>query len=378
MKKLKKSPTASYLLRQKRRELERLLGRIQSLAGGRLFKFKNQLFGSKELTKELFKYFEGKVSYKFSIGAYRVSIKMQIYPLIDNPTVSCVITKRGKEIITRASVSTVYSKSDNPSLICQDLEIVFGHVIRMLGEYYLYSNSEPGPEPIVSLFDALVKDRAKKEGKIAPKWDNLFAEKVHKMYHGGEVETLRKLLKKKYAEQRQNAISEVLPLLHAKGREFVIYAKAQKRAFDPSMDILEKLEKGIIRGSHSFIIPTSEGAAPVERKVFLFVYESLFYFHANIFFNILEKAGWGGSILVATGNYPTVHQFMDTKQIDFIVQGQLGMWHDKDLYYEELCNRKDAHEWKSKILKCKFGGEEEIEYWADKLSPEKLLKVVNA
>ena len=373
----KKSPNASYILRQKRRELERLLGRIQSLAGGRLFKFKNQLVDSKELAKGLFKSFKGQASYKFSIGIYQVSIKMQIHPLKDNPAVSCVVTKRGKEIITRGSVSTSYSKSDNLSLNCQDLEVVFRHVIDMLGLYPLYSNNEPGPEPIKSLFDALVRDRAKKEGKIAPKWSDVFAERVHEMYHQGEVEALRKLLKKQYAKQRQNAIPEVLPLLHAKGRKFMAYAKAQQRALDPNMDILEKLEKGIIGGSHFFIIPTNEGAPPVERKVFLFVYESLFYFHANIFLDILEKAGWGGSILVATGNYPTVHQFMDTKQIDFIVQGRLGMWHDKDLYYEELCNRKDAHEWKSKILKCKFGDEEEIEYWADKLLPEKLLKVVN-
>lgn len=368
------TPRAANVLRKKRRQLERLLSLIQSLSAGRLFKSDNQLLGSKELTKKLFRSFQGEASHTFSIGPYRVSIKMQIPPLNKGPVLVWQI-KRGRKMIGWGSCATCYSQSKKLSPQAQDLEIIFWDVIDLLGSYSLTFNPE-GDESNISLFTALVNERAVQEGKPAPKWLPGFSDLAHKLQYKGEVDALRKLLRKQYAIQRREGFPEVRTLFYARGREFIAYAKWQKRALDPNIDILEKLEKGFIRGDYFTVIPVRMGSTLVGRKVFLFVYEYFLSSHVEIFQEILDKAGWGGSILIATGNYPTIHQFMDSKQVDFIVQGSLGMWHDKDLYSEELYYRDDAKEWKDKILKCKISreDEDEIGYWVEQLLPKKLLK----
>jgi hypothetical protein len=136
----------------------------------------------------------------------------------------------------------------------------------------------------------------------------------------------------------------------------------------------KKLEKEIICSEYFTVVPTEESASPVERKVFLFVFEYMLPFQIKTFLEILKKAGWGGSVLIVTGNYPTVHLLMNTKQVDFVVQGRLGIWHDKDLFLEELCDRKDADEWRKKVLKCEFDDDGNVNYWQKQFLPEKLLK----
>jgi hypothetical protein len=95
----------------------------------------------------------------------------------------------------------------------------------------------------MSLFEALVKDRAKKEKKPMPKFSNGFGEKAHRIEREGDVSRLKKLLKKENRIQLQNPIPEVLPLFHSYNRGMIRQARAIQRILDPSIDILEKTGK---------------------------------------------------------------------------------------------------------------------------------------
>ena len=151
----------------------------------------------------------------------------------------------------------------------------------------------------------------------------------------------------------------------------------ENKLLDPNINILDKIKRGLIPGDIFYSeVPAIEGTPKVELKTFLFVHELFKEDHAKLFLKVLEKAGWGGSLLIGVCQESTTDDMLDTKQIDFIIAGRLGRNHKKNLYREYLINRSDADYWRERYFICEITNEDESGIYAHGFWPSEIYKAL--
>jgi hypothetical protein len=291
------------------------------------------------------------VNYEFSIETYRVTIEMGNNN-IEDPFCKVKLYKQEQIVENLHCITlTAWSKLFKHEKMMTCIE----QLLDQIGRKGMYSHSSDK----LSVLGHIVTDKSVTAGKKVPAWFNSRRKEIEGYTAAGNVSGMELLLNEEYAKQQEYILPTALQILHNFGAELLKNCKRIKKLTDSRISLLDKIQLHIAHGSFSVMrVPIVKGISPNERKTFLLSCRD--EYQIDLIAQVLAQAGWAGSLLIASSNFPSIHEILDTKQADYVLQSELGHSHEKDLYEEELKLRPDSEELKGKVLQCLVSRRESI------------------
>ncbi|MBP6912641.1 MAG: hypothetical protein KBB86_01770 [Candidatus Pacebacteria bacterium] len=307
------------------------------------------------------------VSYEFSIDTYRISIEMGLEKSEYASPFCYVNLYNNEELKERLtfSTSTSWSKIFKLDRKQNCLKLL----LQILGD----EGMKPGwgSNDKLSVLGHIITDKSATEGKQVPVWFDKRRREIRSYVNSGNVPSLKKLLQQEYAKQKANILPNAMQLLHNFGADLLKDCERIKKLIDPRISLLDKIHLNVAKGCFDIaVIPRTKGVSANERKTFLLAFRN--EYQVELITKVLSQAGWAGSLLVASLNFPSIHEILDTKQADYVMQSELGHSHEKDLYDEELKGRTDNKDLKGKILQCHISRDEDIKRYAEDFTQDKI------
>lgn len=363
----------TYICNSKANELAKTFQYIQNILGGQDYFFKSNPITPKKLAKFFCTPFKGQnVFYKFSIDKYMVSVKMGFgKDEYKNPFSKIKIYKNGRCVKILTS-STLSNWSDIISVRFQKMQYCFSGMFEKIGTRYSMKLGMGSSD--LSFFGHIVTDKSKKELKSLPTYFSDSNRKNRRMcVRTGDLVGLKKNLRKEYAKQKPIVLPEAMKIMYQWGSELINECKNYIKVLDPSVSIIDKIHGNVVGGSHHIQrIPKTEGVIPNRsNKVFLLSHRD--DYQVNLIAQVLAHAGWEGSVLISSVNFPSIMDVLETGQTDYIIQSSLGRSHEKDLYQEEICKYlPDAEHYNGKVLTCEIYSRDHILSYAKDFTEEKI------
>lgn len=342
-------------------ELTDIFIRVQNLLGGTPYFFNEKTIDPKKLASRLLRRFKGKkeVKYQFAIGSINVGIELRLNDEDNIHSVGYKISmfySMNKERLVFFNSTSGCLASNTTSMLFLDASrefVLFDCVLEAMGENYLmkpWATSSTEKEPRTTLFGYAAKVASDTLGKELPK-DFENGKSLNIMARDGKMRQLKLALKKAYKNQSKLVLPELMIVLSHKGDQYIANCKNVRMSMSPKTSLFQKLDYWM---NHSITTVQVPGAVKDKQKIFILCYNDSDGDPVGVFSNILANAGFGGSWILATQNFPSVADLLLTQQIDYICQTSLGHGGWKELFLDEIMRHtEDAkhHLWKNKVIK---------------------------
>lgn len=359
------------ILKEKAKALVKLLVYLRKFFPGLAYTFTGSEITEKALAGSILKQLlaEDRFSLEFEIGQYRAQLNLGIEEgKYENPYCR-VDLFNNEDPKDDCILSCMTSWSELFKL--QRKVYVMNFLLKAMGSEGVYPKWPYDKK--MSVLGHIVNDISKTEGKKLPAWFDKKGDKIRALIENGDSVSLKLLLKKEYVRQQSTLLPLAMQILYNFGADLLRQCEVRKKLLDKSINLLEKVHTNIVNGSYTVrTIPRSDGIYSKEKKRFLLAYRSEYQVHAIV--QVLSKAGWGGSLLVGSDNFPSIHEILDTHQVDYVIQSELGHAHEKDLYEEELKGRKDEKELHGKVLYCYISDQKDVLRYAEKFTEDKIMQ----
>lgn len=157
----------------------------------------------------------------------------------------------------------------------------------------------------------LIQDYLAEQGEKMPLYPSRSTD-VKDAANAGMVEKVERLT----SEMRHQAVEDGVKLQYLTYFDTLVNrmveeAKSQRRAFDPSIPLIEKQRNGTL--SYSWAAPLVIPGKPALKQFNFLLYAQGGHYN---FMYAFEKAGYCGSVLFITGNFPSGHCLAETGQLD--------------------------------------------------------------
>jgi hypothetical protein len=345
---------------------------LQKILGGIDFILNGEVIAPEKLAKTILTPFENKNVIEFSIGEYKVNIEIGIQEdKYASPYHIIHLYKMDNLVETfKSSILTSYS-----SILSVNFQ-KFSHCIGLCFESFGYKAKmkQPMGSKDLTILGHIINDKSVKQGKQLPKWFDENRKTILSLRDAGHVKELRDLLKKEYAKQKGIILPESMEVLYEFGKSLIRNCKSNAKKLDPNTGLIEKIYTGVVNGFYQIkkLEPMAGVAENTNKKIFLLAYRNKY--QIDLIHKVLANAGWGGSIVIASLNFPSINEALETGQVEYLIQSELGHAHEKDLYDEEIKGYAHAKDWEGKVLQCHISDSRRVQDYAEDFTEEKISK----
>lgn len=349
-----------YVLRAKNQQVKRLnkiFKSIQQLLNGASFEYGGSSINSSTLARKLLTEPKGgkKIQHQFSILEYSV-----VFGFGQGEggyggyfhSISLFQEKNQEKILlaefSSSSISTSYYEL--LPLGYQKSKLIFDVFIDVMGEGLSMSPWLETRDKKLSLYGYVATAKAEASSKEVPKPFMTDYNALYQWSDEGNMSKLKAILKREYALQKREILPELMARLHLQGKHYIDRCRHSRRVMDTTVPLRKKIH-GVLDGRYVILeVPSDPGSEPRPTAVFALMCQE--QSQAEVFQKALFSAGWHGSLILATINFPSMYDLIKTRQIDFLVQTKLGHNGWKDLYENEIKNQPFGNLWKNKVIKC--------------------------
>lgn len=288
---------------------------LEVIGGGKLW-----IVGPEDRGLTLVQYLEQSKCYSLNVGLamgeYQISFTWQVhksdygyYEMRGQVKVMC---SRG--LLLDAPCGWSQGETQHP-----DERELRSRLYNALMERFIY-----GSWHATSIALVILEDLKKQGAKLAPRLYQVLGEDNSLRF--GNVEGLKSLA----ASGRKKAVSEgvgerTIKFFDLEVDRAISQAEENRRAFDPSIPLLDKLREGLFGVGHR-IVP-----GPRAEKAYTFLINVDTWFDVDNWVDLLERCGYGGSVVAYHSNIPSGMQVAETGQCDAFLLRQYGMREKRDI-----------------------------------------------
>ena len=152
----------------------------------------------------------------------------------------------------------------------------------------------------------------------------LFNEKENEIdvcIKNGNIKSLQKILIDERNRQKPDILPEAVEILEKYHNTLLENCRRRNNLINPKIPFLEKIQSIAIGEFSIKSVPHANDTKVNEKKNFLVLFRNDYQFELII--QVLSEAGWGGSLIIGLYNFSSIHEILDTKQIDFIIKSDL-------------------------------------------------------